>query len=198
MLNWPYVDVCEQLLDGCHQKCFSHSFIRSAFRETRHEGNLFLPNLMTPWYQSSVSKPGQLPRLVGQLTSGISTSPTTAPLCFFIMPLPPRTCADPTFQSAACLNCLENYHLCQGKKKAGLKFCLNLFHPNSVMTLSKAQSAELEEMCVNCLSLGSSLHHLCPLVTLGRCKRNCIALLLINLIKTTFAWIIQRKEGWWV
>lgn len=32
----------------------------------------------------------------------------------FIASICPRVSTDPTFQSAACLNCLENYHLCQG------------------------------------------------------------------------------------
>lgn len=48
--------------------------------EIQHLGNislgkLFLTNLMTLWYQWSVSKLGQLPKLVGQLTSSILHRP---------------------------------------------------------------------------------------------------------------------------
>lgn len=69
--------------------------------EIQHLGNislgkLFLTNLMTLWYQWSVSKLGQLPKLVGQLTSSIFTSPTTA-LRWFYHTSFPWACTDPTF-----------------------------------------------------------------------------------------------------
>lgn len=62
-------------------------------------------------YWWSIEMLGQLPKLVGQLTSSILHLPKTTPC--WVLSHHQWASTDPTFQSAAHLNCLENYHLCR-------------------------------------------------------------------------------------
>lgn len=88
-------------------------FIHLAFRETCHRGTS--PNKLNDSVISVIClKAGSITQACRTADEQHFYIAHNSAALLFIASACPRASTDPTFQSAARLNCLENYHLCQG------------------------------------------------------------------------------------
>ncbi len=121
VLNWPFgsykmlaIKVSVTLIDNI--KTVSNVVLKMQHLGNISLGNLILTNLMTLWYQWSVSKLGQLPKLVGQLTSSILHRPQQR-RAGFITPVSHEHALTPPSKAQLILIAWKII-ICAGKSKA--------------------------------------------------------------------------------